>query len=523
MVRPEPPGRGLPSMTIDSTRYYRLTTRLFGKDYALDVSPDQQARPVLNDPADVSGQFWRFAPTDGGYLALRNAYLGEAFSLEIGTPPTIRLAPTDSTPKQAWTVRFNGTTCTLVNREGGPQMCLRVKAGSLGAARSTAARPRHLRWSATPLTAVPQSMAIPPMQEAVGVYCPEGPTDFEFYARPDGTLRAVMLFVDFPDAEAGSLSASECAEHLLGAGRAQGLFEEQSYGHCRLAVDVRSDLGWRRLANPSTSYDCHDFVSHRQYVADAAARFTGDVECSQYRFVLIVAPPTAAFPDSPAFNARPGEGAPVPNGEIRLGVTFGRDSYRNSYINLVHEVSHLIGLPDLYPYGGGVDSSRAGCWDIMSDIFHCAAFIGWHRHKNGWLPAERSLYLPDAPQERYLTLSPLSSRFGTSMVVVPIDNPQRPSKVFVVELAQPMEGAVAGPRRDGVLIYMVNGSVPTGHSPVAVQARVVSNSQEHGYLCEAAYRTGDTTTCREDGASLTLTVLRQFRDSFHVKLAVARP
>ena len=86
-----------------------------------------------------------------------------------------------------------------------------------------------------------------------------------------------------------------------------------------------------------------------------------------------------------------------------------------------------------------------------------------------------------------------------------------------------MEQATGEPRRDGVLVYTVNASVPTGHSPVAVQARVVSHSPEHGYLCDAAYRTGDTATLTEDGTSLTLTVLQQFGDCFHVKLAVARP
>jgi hypothetical protein len=35
-------------------------------------------------------------------------------------------------------------------------------------------------------------------------------------------------------------------------------------------------------------------------------------------------------------------------GPIRWGVTFGKDSYINSFINLCHEVCHTFGLPDLY-------------------------------------------------------------------------------------------------------------------------------------------------------------------------------
>ena len=40
----------------------------------------------------MSGQYWRFVPAGAGHQALRNAYLGEAFSLEMNQPAAIRLA-----------------------------------------------------------------------------------------------------------------------------------------------------------------------------------------------------------------------------------------------------------------------------------------------------------------------------------------------------------------------------------------------------------------------------------------------
>jgi M6 family metalloprotease-like protein len=510
-------------MMLDDSHYYRFSTRVSGKEYALDVSPDGTGRLLSARPADVSGQYWRVLPRGDGQYLMTCAYLGEALSLTMSKNGSVRLVPTDLSAGQSWAIEGDARgSYTLVNLLGGPRMCLRVHNGSFRATNSTAKRPRHLRWTLTSLAPAAPAQSLPAFREAPGVYCPEGPTDFQFYERPIGTLKAVMLFVDFPDAPGDPSSLSDTAEHLLGNGRAQALFSEQSYGACQVEVDVRSDLGWKRLGESSGAYDCHEFASHRRYLADAAARFAGEVAFPDYRFVLIVASPSALFPDSPAFNARPGEGAVVDNHEIRLAVTFGRDSYRNSYINLVHEVSHLMGLPDLYPYGGNADNSRAGCWDIMSDIFHCTTFLGWHRHKNGWLPVERVLFLPEPQQERYVTLSPLSSRFGISMIVLPIDDPQRPARVFVVELAQPRVGAVDGSRREGLLIYTVDVTIPTGHSPVVVQPRIVSTSPDEGYLCEATYRLGDSASVIEAGAGLNLWVLQQFGDCFHVKLQSTR-
>lgn len=514
--------RQLKTMTLDNTHYYRITTRVAGKEYALDVSPDGSGRVTLAEPAESSGQCWKLAPISDSHYTLRTAYLGDGLSLAIDEERRVCLRPTDPSAGQSWDLRPDPSgTCALINDLAGPQTCLCTNGPGMVTAQQ-ATLPQHPLWTFTALTPVPGQVAVPDLKQAPDIYCPEGCTDFAFYARPVGPLKAVMFFVDFPDAPAGTCSPSDTANHLLGNGRAQQLFSEQSYGACQLTVDVAARLGWRRLAKPSIAYNCHDFASHRQYIAEATALFAGEVNFSDYQFVLIVAPPTAAFPDSPAFNARPGQGVPAAGGEIRLAVTFGQDSYRNSYINLVHEVSHLMGLPDLYPYGGGVDTSRAGCWDIMSDIFHCTTFLGWHRHKNGWLPAERKTYLRESPQERYLTLSPLSSRYGLSMVVLPIDDPRCPSKVFVVELAQPMEGTTNGPSRGGVLVYSVDSTIPTGHSPLAVHPKVAGNNPDHGSLCEAAYGLNDSASFNEGGTSLTLTVLQQFGSCFHLKLHYAR-
>lgn len=518
-----PSSKPLKTMTIDSDHYYRITTRLSGREYALDISPDGSGRLTLSEPVESSGQYWKFYPLGGSRYGLRTAYLGDGLSLTLDGQGTVAFRTTTLSADQSWKIQFStDSTCLLINDHAGPRTRLSLQKQAVFTTRQNTGRPRHPRWILTKLTHIPGQPVVPELKRTVGVYCPEGCTDFTFYARPVGTVRAVMIFVDFPDAPAGTVSPDDQAAHLLGNGRAQQLFHDQSYGVCTLIVDTLSQFGWRRLAQPSSAYNCHDFTSHRQYITDAAALFAGEIDFSHYQFVLIVAPPAAVFPDSPAFNAAPGQGAASASGEIRLAVTFGQDSNRNSYINLVHEVSHLIGLPDLYAYGAGVTTSHAGCWDIMSDIFHCTTFLGWHRHKNGWLDTSRSLYLSESSQERYITLSPLSSRYGISMIVLPIDDPTHPSRIFVMEVAQPMEGETRGPRREGVLLYTVDSTVPTGHSPVVVQPKIVSSSPEQGNFYEAPYGVGESASILDGNTRLTLTVVQQFESCYHVKLTYVR-
>src|SRR4029077_16788630 len=155
-----------------------------------------------------------------------------------------------------------------------------------------------------------------------------------------------------------------------------------------------------------------------------------------------------------------------------------------------------FGLPDLYPSGGGAYNSEAGCWPIMSDIFHSVSFLGWHRHKNGWLPASRATYINAGTPVWYGTLSPLSGSCGLSMVVLPVDDVHHPSKVFVIELAQPVLGTNGQYWGEGVLVYTVDAAIDTLESPVAIIPRQVSGSPDYGYLYEAPYGVGDVAHAR---------------------------
>lgn len=370
-------------------------------------------------------------------------------------------------------------------------------------------------------TAARRPIAVPALFPRKPVSMGAGPTDFKFYLRPVGTIKAVMLFVDFSDVP-GKEQTAAVADHLLGGGKAQQLFRDQSFGKLNLDVRVRSDLGWRRMPKPSTEYSFRPWDRHRDYVAAAAARFQSEVRFDEMQITMIVAPREArAFPDSPAFTVFPGDEAVTSSGKVRHAVTFGQDSYKNRFINLVHETGHLFGLPDLYPGGGGADDSAVGCWSIMSDIFRSVSFLGWDRHKNGWLDPSREVFVA-SPGRQTFHLAPFTASQGVSMVVLPADDAKKPSQVVVLEMAQPVLGTNGQQAGEGVLMYSVDASVPTLESPVRVLANHEGRDPSFGNLFRAPFGVGEATTQRVGNATVTLRVVGRNGSGFDVEVDYAR-
>lgn len=298
-----------------------------------------------------------------------------------------------------------------------------------------------------------------------------------------------MVFVDFPDAPGDPTGTEGVANHLTGNGNAEKWFGDQSHG--RLTFAIARISGWRRMPQPSTSYTGPDkrftFQQHKAYIADAAALFP-ELDLRTHPLLFVVGAKTDAIAVSPTFIAPPTDAPTTKTGPIRWCVTFGKDSYTNNHINLCHEVCHTFGLPDLYNFTPF--RFTTGAWDIMCDIFRGTSLIGWHRHKLGWLADERKAYLARGKLETVLT--PLAGSTGTSMIVVPADNPVNPSKVYAFELAQLIQGRDGTTTGDGVLVYSVDASVPTGKGPVNIVPARTTTSPVYGELFEAPFSAGSS-------------------------------
>lgn len=511
-------------MGFDPKVYYQLSNAFLGTGESLEVAPGGGGKLKMGPTAGGSGQLWKLVELAKDRYALRTELLGDGYSVDATILDAERrrpwLAPTGVSPGQAWILRpIPGDRYRLTNDLTGPDAALDT-AGGTDAPILRDGDSTGQQWTLTPGKAVAGTTSIPELQAAAGGAF-AGPPDFEMYAQPLGVVRAVMIFVDFHDAP-GSGKPEDVARHLLGNGAAQRFFRDVSNGQLALDVTVVSHLGWKRMRRRSDKYDTSKLGPHRAYVAEAAKLYAAQVEFADYPLVLIATPEGANLQgESAAFHVGAGDGAPATSGEVRLAVTFDGSSNQGRYTSLIHEVSHLFGLADLYPSGAGADDSKAGCWSILSDVFHSWGVLGWERHRNGWLAPERKTYLAADVSKWAATLHPLSAAAGLSMIVLPVDDVASPSKVFVVELAQEVQGDGGEYWGEGVLLYTVDAKLPSGGSPVEVLGRAI-HSPNFGNLFEAPYVVGGGTTHAEPPAELTLRVVERIGASYRIEIDYRR-
>ncbi len=291
----------------------------------------------------------------------------------------------------------------------------------------------------------------------------EGRTNDRILLRPTGTIRAIMLFARFPDAETDE-STQDLFNRLVPEGAAY--FHRVSYGQMTLSVDVRHR--WIMMDDTSTSgrYDASKFATQKSYIAEVVRKTGRDVDFTKYDIVYIVGSKNKGTPNSPTFLARPGQGIRAGVAEIRHAVTFGNDTRTANWgwQTLAHETGHIFGLPDLYDFK--VDhvpykdiQRHVGCWDLMGCQKAGSEYLAWHKYKLGWLSEPNVLIAKNTSTAGLVT--PIDEPGGIKALVVPINAVE----AYVVE-ARTLDGQ---PRSEtGVLCYKVSLAVGNGKGPIQV-------------------------------------------------------
>jgi M6 family metalloprotease-like protein len=350
----------------------------------------------------------------------------------------------------------------------------------------------------------------------------EGTTNSVLPLRPDGQIRAVMLFVDFPDLHATE-SMSALYDRLVP--KARNWFTEASYDRVRL--DVAPIWHWFRMPHGLSGYDLADGISwqeHHHYISSAVAAADNDVDFSRYQVVYVVAPKSSGVERSPAFHAYSGSGIEADGNELRAGATFFDDTrFSPGYAAnvLIHETGHILGLPDLYdvPNPAYWTAFRfAGSWDTMSWNDPGAHFLAWNKWKLGWLDPSQLTCL-DGPGEITTTITPLASPGGLKAVVLRMG----PSAAYVVE-ARRRIGEDSGLCETGVLVYSVDASARSGYGPVRVRAAQRDTSSELVNRCGPLYNApfdhaqGEVSTFQDANAGFSVRVLSAGANGYRVRV-----
>ena len=299
-------------------------------------------------------------------------------------------------------------------------------------------------------------------------------TDYDVFLRPIGTLRAVMLFVDFPNAPKSAAPAGYRAPepYFRWLAPAADWLARSSYG--RLRLEITPVQHWYRMSHDDAAYGISrglSFATHAAYLREAVALADRDVDFSAYDLVYVVPPRNASgITFSPGFIDSTGTAVQADGVALRHGATFGQDIWSwgaTGFEVLDHETAHTFGLPDLWafnPPGATPDfQAYTGDWDVMSQINGAAPdFFGWEKWKMGWLRDSQV----DCVTARGTTshrLRPIEQSGGTKIVVIPTGA----TSAYVIESRQAVHNDATACSA-GVLVYTVDSSIITGAGPIRV-------------------------------------------------------
>ncbi len=366
-------------------------------------------------------------------------------------------------------------------------------------------------------------------------------TNWQVFLKPIGKIRAVMLFVDFPNARAADAPApygdTQTYYDFFVPGAVQW-YKDSSYN--ALNLEVTPIPKWYHMTRNDDEYNFErglTWESHVVYVNEALSLADPDVDFSQFDLFYIVPVRTASkITFSPAYiDDAPSWGWPawvvLDGTNITHGVTTGQDAWSYwGYKVLNHETSHTFGLPDLYAFDGKWTWTGSkwlwdyhyfvGGWDLMGLISGPAPdLFAWHKWKLGWVTDDQVDVVTKAgTTEHHLT--PIERNGSNKLLVVRTGE----TTAYGVELRLPMVNDSTA-ADSGVLIYKIDSSVWTGYGPVRVMDAVPAWPAQSGLLNldVACFRAGAgaASTFTDAAAGVTIAVTKQAGENAWVTVTKA--
>jgi M6 family metalloprotease-like protein len=327
------------------------------------------------------------------------------------------------------------------------------------------------------------------------------------FAPSTGTVRALTLMIDFPDAKA-PYSAGERYGEFFPAVR--DWYARASFGR----LDYRSTpvLRWIRMPRPFSSYGIgrgYGWDAHTAMMRDLVKAVGTSVDFRGYDVVNILVTPNAGPPADQAVLSVTWTGASAATTDDgahldKVSLIYGHD--QSGFRVLAHENGHALGLPDLYSVDDFQHTDKlVGQWDTMSlDWGLQGDFLAWNKWKLGWLD-DAQVACEATPGTRTYTLHPDEVPGGQKAVVLPFG----PTRAYVLELREPA-GNDENACRKGILAYQVRTDVDSGQGPIQVvdghprSTACDYSSASFNSLNDAPFAPGQCWADTADGFSFTV-------------------
>ena len=294
-----------------------------------------------------------------------------------------------------------------------------------------------------------------------------------------GGVIATVVMVDFPDAPA-SMTPTDAFARIS---QSADVFNEMSYG--KLSYTFKPALKWYRMSKKSTDYVAGGwtFIKHREYITEAAKLADVDIDFSKTDSLIILANPdsTGIGNSGPAFAAVRKNGITLDGKYISNGATSAYDLNNWKSIWLNHEVTHTLGLVDLYAFTQSNPANRydglryTGEFSYMgfsSYESNAPSLLAFERWNLGWINDSQIKCLNDAKSTELI--SPVQTSGGVKAVIIPISR----TKAVVIESRRAI-GIDKNIAKSGALVYVVDSSIQSGQGPVKVFPSDVSSDPRY--------------------------------------------
>lgn len=316
-----------------------------------------------------------------------------------------------------------------------------------------------------------------------------GRIDLDTFRRPIGSVRAVMLFVDFPDVPATD-TANTIFEQVFSP-QAFDWLAQSSYG--KLSLQVEPLRHWLRMPELLSSFKPVNGAltgdEAKRYIGEAIALADPEVDFSGTQVVIIVPNREAkVYSRSSEGVYNPEEGWIADGHVLRAVVTLGSSVYARGYKVLAHETSHAFGLRDYYNAFGSPTDTYVGTWSVMGDPTLGGDHFAWDKWRMGWLTDNQVRCINSASRADYV-LAPLETAGDTKALI--LRTGLQTAVVVEYRTARALDERICS---TGVLIYKVNSALEGGRGPIRVaDSRPNSASRSgncSGELDDAAFQHG---------------------------------
>lgn len=345
----------------------------------------------------------------------------------------------------------------------------------------------------------PPAACAPPEQDGLSEGIPTSPG----YSASTGTVSALTLFIDFPDAQARTSTRERFAEFFPAT---SDYFDTSSAGRLRYrATPVHR---WLRMPQPFRAYGIdrgagwhpRDSQGYNRLLRDIVAAVGEEADFAAHDLVNVLAAPEAGPPatEKVLSVSFPGRSlVHTSSGPLRnVSFIWSRQPGESPHRVLVHENGHVFGLPDLYWTRGGTPPMLTGHWDVMEqDWGPSNDLLAWHKWKLEWLsPTQVDCVAGPGTSVHLLSPNGAPGTDGTRLVAVRTGA----HEVLTLEVRAPSEldRAVC---QSGVLVSWVDAATPSGEGPVrTVDATPGSDGCERDphpqvttELTDATFQSGD--------------------------------